>query len=294
MGVEQMLPSEVRRNRLTVTGVVTAVLLFVLKLGAGLSSGSIAVISDALNSLFDIFTYTAMHISVRIQNRQPDDDHHFGHRRAEPLAGLLIAIFAGILGATLLKDALVSLFLPPQPIVFSLMPVVVLLFSIAVKSVLAWLYRGEARSARSPALHAGYIDSRNDVTASTVALIGFWIGGTFDSIAAGIIGGWILYSGVRVGLENIGYLMGKAPSTDVLTTLHREAASVQGVLGAHDLRAHYVGDRVHVEIHIEVDERLSARQAHDIAVIVQYRLERVHSVQTAFVHVDPVPTKEAD
>lgn len=284
-----MVPSEVRRHRLTAAGALSAALLFILKLGAGLATGSIAIISDALNSLFDIFTYTAMHISVRIQNRKPDHNHHFGHRRAEPLAGILIAIFAGILGTTLLKDAVMTLFVPSQPFSFSFAAVVVLLFSIGLKSGLAWLYRKEAETSGSPALRAGYIDSRNDVAASAVALTGFWLGGVSDNIAGGVIGAWILYSGVRVGLENIGYLMGKAPSADVLATLHREALSVSGVLGAHDLRAHYVGDRVHLEIHIDVDERLSAREAHDISVVVQRKLERVKSVQTAFVHIDPIP-----
>ena len=154
-----------RKERLTAIGVVTSVVFCVLKFITGLVSGSIAIISDALNALLDVVTYTAVYISVRIQERQPDADHHFGHRRAEPLAGLLVAIFATILGSTLIKDAMVSLFVEPHTPEFSLSPVIILLLSIAVKIVLARRYALESRSTGSPAMHASYIDSRNDVLA---------------------------------------------------------------------------------------------------------------------------------
>lgn len=284
-----MIHSETHRRRLTWAGIVAAVVLFACKLAAGLVSGSIAVMSDALNSLFDIASYTAMYVSVRVQDRQPDYDHHFGHRRAEPVAGLLIAIFAAILGATLLKDAVLSLFVEPPPITATPLAAFALLLSIAVKGSLAVFYKRAARDNESPALQAGYVDSRNDVAASGVALAGYWLSGSLDSLAGAVIGIWILLSGVRIGLHNLGFLMGKAPNVDILNRFHTEARAVPHVLGSHDVRAHYVGDRLHVEIHIEVPETLSLREAHDVAVAVQRRLESLEDVQSAFVHIDPVP-----
>lgn len=277
-----------RKERLTAIGVVTSVVFCVLKFITGLVSGSIAIISDALNALLDVVTYTAVYISVRIQERQPDADHHFGHRRAEPLAGLLVAIFATILGSTLIKDAMVSLFVEPHTPEFSLSPVIILLLSIAVKIVLARRYALENRSTGSPAMHASYIDSRNDVLASAIALIGFAIGRPFDDVAALLIGVWIIYSGGRIGMENLGYLMGVAPSDEKLLEIRKTAAATPAVLGLNELRAHYVGDKIHVEIHIELDDTLSLREAHDIGVNVQRRLEALPGVQSAFVHIDPV------
>src|SRR5690606_15121834 len=107
--------------------------------------------------------------------RQPDADHHFGHRRAEPLAGLMVAFFAAILGVSLVKDAVFSLFSEPHRPVFSPGPVVVLLISMLVKGILAVRCRGEALRTRSAAMFAGYVDSRNDVLASGVALLGYAI-----------------------------------------------------------------------------------------------------------------------
>lgn len=277
-----------QKERLTVIGVVTSIVFFALKLVTGLVTGSIAIISDALNSLLDIVTYTAVYVSVRIQDRQPDADHHFGHRRAEPLAGFLVAIFAAILGTTLIKDALFSLFSEPHAPEFSFGPIVVLLLSMGTKVVLAKRYAEEGRRSRSPAMVASYVDSRNDVLASGIALIGFAFGRPIDDLAALLIGIWILYSGGRVGMENLGYLMGAAPDDEVLFKIRETAATTPAVLGLNELRAHYVGDKLHVEIHIELNDTLSLRTAHDIGVHVQLRLEALPEVQTAFVHIDPV------
>lgn len=282
------------KHRLTVAGVALSVILFALKTVAGLMTGSIAIVSDALNSLLDIAAYTAVFLSVRIQEKQPDDDHHFGHRRAEPLAGFLIATFAGVLGANLIKDAILSLLGPAEPVTAVPIATWILLFSIVSKIVLAELYRRQSKGGASAALHAGHVDSRNDVLASGVALIGFWLGRPADELAALVIGSWILYTGVKIGLENLGYLMGEAPGDAVMESIMGEALRVDGVLGFNDLRAHYVGDRVHVEIHIEVADTLSVRAAHDIGVKVRRRIQALPDVQIAFVHVDPVPSAGPD
>lgn len=250
------------------------------------------MLSDALNSFMDIVSYSVVFISVRIHQREPDDDHQFGHRRAEPLAGLLIAIFSTLLGANLIKDTFLSLFSPYQSRTFTPLAVGALLFSMAVKAFLAFAYRAEARRSRSTALYASFVDSRNDVVASAVALGGYWLGDPWDALAAGLIGLSILYSGVWVGLENLDYLMGKAPEASFFASIESEAMAVPGVLGLHDVRAHYVGDTVHVQVHIEVDGRLTTRESHAIATRVTRRLEALETVQSAFVHVDPVPLEE--
>lgn len=280
-----------RKLRLTLIGVLTSILLFALKLIAGLTAGSLAIISDALNSLLDILAYSAVYVSVRVHERKPDADHHFGHRRAEPLAGLLVALIATILGISLVKDAVFSLFSTPHAPTLAAGPVAVLVTSMVIRGLLAIRYRAEALRSRSAAMFASYVDSRNDVMASGLALIGYTLGSPIDDVAAIAIGAWILYSGGRVGLENLGYLMGAAPSDEVLQRIRETAAATPHVLGLNELKAHYVGDQIHVEVHIELDEALSLREAHDIGVAVRWRLEALDEVQTAFVHIDPVDAK---
>lgn len=278
---------ERRKRTLGRAGVAMSLVLFALKTWAGARSGSVALLSDALNAFLDIVTYSIAYVSMRVHERSPDADHPFGHRRAEPLAGLLFAVFAAVLGATVLSDAAGAVVAPAEvqrdALTFGLVGA-----SIALKAVMAVWYRSAAKVTGSPVLRAGFVDSRNDVLASAVAVTGFGLGGTVDAAAAILIGGWIIASGVRVGMENIGYLMGKAPAAEVSREILETARDVDGVLGVHDLRAHYVGDRVHVELHIEVDRNMSLERAHDIGVAVQRRLESLAVVQNAFIHIDPV------
>lgn len=279
------------KNRLTAAAVVLSVALFGLKLWAGLVSGSIAVISDALNSFLDIASYSIIALSTRVQDQVPDRDHPFGHRRAEPLAGFLIAVFASLLGATIIKDSVMDLF-EPSTTIRAAGPTAVLVVSIAAKVLLVAAYRREWRRTGSPALKASMVDSRNDILASSLALVGFWIGGWWDNAAALLIGGWIFSSGLRIGLENMGYLMGQAPDARVVEGIRAAAAEVPGVASCHTVRAHYVGDQVQVEVHVEVPADLSLRQAHDLGVAVQERIETMPEVLHAFVHIDPEGLQE--
>ncbi len=275
------------KRYLTAVGVVLSIFLVALKAYAGIISGSTAVISDAMNSLLDVFAYSALFISVRLQGQPADQTHHYGHHRAEPLAGLLIAVLAAVLGGIVLRDSILRL-IDPQPVVSSAITVTILIFAIASKIALSIVYRVGARKTESPALDAAAVDSRNDALASIAAILGLIGGGMIDGIAGLGIGLWILYSGILVGLENVGFLMGKAPSHESLTEYGRIAREISGVVGTNNIRAHYVGNYLHVEIHIEVDERMHILDAHRIAKAVGQEIEKLDDIAAVFVHTDPV------
>lgn len=276
------------KRYLTAVGVILSILLVALKAFAGITSGSTAVISDAMNSLLDVFAYSALFISVRLQGKPADHTHHYGHHRAEPLAGLLIAVLAAVLGGIVLSDSILRL-IDPQPVFSSAGTVTILAFAIASKIVLSVVYRVGARRTESPALEAAAVDSRNDALASIAAIFGLVGGGLIDGVAGLGIGLWILYSGIHVGLENVGFLMGKAPPHESLAKFAGIAREIPGVIGTNNIRAHYVGNYLHVEIHIEVDEHMRILDAHRIAKAVGQEIEKVDDVSAAFVHTDPVP-----
>jgi cation diffusion facilitator family transporter len=246
-----------------------------------------ALLSDALNSFLDVFSYSAIHISVSLQEKEADRNHPFGHRRAEPIAGFIIAIFAAILGATIIKDAFLGIF-EEHEVIREFTAICVMIFCIVSKVVIAIFYKISAEKHRSPALEASFVDSRNDAFASLVALLGMLVGRYWDHIAGLLIGGWIIYSGWALGYENLHYLMGHVPTDDIVKSIEKESSQVFGVKGINDVRAHYVGDVVHVELHIEVDERLSIKEAHDIGITVRNRIEALPMIQKAFIHIDPI------
>ncbi len=277
-----------RKEQLTKLGVLLSVLLFVGKLYAGIRVGSTAVLSDALNSLLDVFSYTAIHMSVKLKDKAPDINHPFGHRRAEPLAGLIIAIFAGMLGATVIKEAAFGFFQDHHGINHDYFALIFMGVAIASKLGIAVAYRMVWSKSHSLAMRASFVDSCNDALASSVALIGLVLGGFWDDIAGLLIGGWVLFSGIRVGLESVGYLMGKVPDKSIIKQIEQVTMNTPGVTRFNDLRAHFVGDRVHVEIHIEVDDTLSLRDAHDISITVRYGLQDLPEIDRAFIHIDPI------
>ena len=280
-----------RHIKITLFGIVLNTFLFVIKLLGSIFSGSLALLSDSFNSLTDILTSLTIFLAVRIGAKKADSDHPFGHRRAEPIAGLVVAIFAAILGFQVLSDAFRGFFEPKElnidMIIFS-----IIIVSIVLKVYMYILFRREGKKSKSPALMASSVDYRNDILVSCSVLIGNLFGyigyPIGDTIVAIFIGAFIVYSGFKIGMENLDFLMGKVPEREILDHLKEKALSIEGVKRLNDVRAHYLGNFIQIEIHIEVNRRLSTKKSHDIAKRVQALVEEEEIVDNAFVHVDPV------
>ncbi|TAN62808.1 cation transporter [bacterium] len=265
--------------------------LFVLKLAGGLMSGSIALISEALNSLNDIAASVATFICVRISGRQADEGHPFGHARAEPIAGLIIAVLAGILGFEVIRVSIERILDDKTPEIgfFALLVPVVTIIS---KSLMSRYFKRVGRLVNSPAISATAKDSLMDVFVALAALIG--ITGVvlgyplLDPLAGFAISLWIMYTGYKIGVENIDYLMGKAPPPAMMRDVKAATLNVDGVKAINTVRAHYVGNFIHVEVHIEVDKDLSTLASHAIGKDVEKSVEALRSIEKTFVHIDPV------
>lgn len=280
-----------KHEKITIAGIVINTVLFTIKLIGGILSGSLALLSDSFNSLTDIISSIAIFLAIRIGAKKADLDHPFGHRRAEPIAGLVVAIFAAILGFEVVKNAFEGFF-DPKPITVNALIFAVILGGIALKLYLFILFRVEARKSRSPALLASSMDYRNDLLVSFSVLVGIGFGRIgiriADNVVALFIGLFIIYSGFRIGVENVDYLMGKRPPEEIIERLTGKALTVQGVKNLNEVKAHFLGNYIHVEVHIEVDKELSTERSHRIAEDVQDLLQEDETVDHAFVHVDPV------
>ncbi len=276
--------------RATVINILGNTALFALKLVGGLLSGSIALISDALNSLNDIAASIATFICVRISDKQADEGHPFGHSRAEPIAGLIIAVLAGILGFEVIREAGERLYEGTRAEV-SVATLLVPVITMATKGLMSRYFSRVGKMVNSPALKATAVDSLMDVVIAVAALIG--LGGALlgypwlDPVAGLVISVWIIYTGYRIGMDNIAYLMGQAPDPHLLEEIRRAALSVKGVKGLNTVKAHYVGPFIHVEIHIKVDKTLPTIESHGIGEEAANRVESIGTIEKAFVHIDP-------
>jgi len=275
----------------TIIQIICNTFLFTIKITAGIMSNSLAIISDAVNSLTDIISSVIIFFAVKTSSKQADEGHPFGHHRAEPIAGLIVAIFAGILGFEILHTSVFKL-METHVHKIGIPAIVTLLISIGMKLIMSRYFKKVSRKINSPALLASSIDSRNDVYISATALVGVICGlygyTQMDDVAAILISFWIIYSGYKIGVQNIDYLMGRQPESGIMEEIKRKAGAVLGVIGIHDVRAHYVGNYIHVEIHVSLDQRLTMTQAHDIGKNVQRAVEAIESIHKAFVHIDPI------
>jgi cation diffusion facilitator family transporter len=280
-----------RNLKITIVGIVFNTFLFIIKLFGGMFSNSLALISDSFNSLTDIMASLAIFFAVKIGAKKADVDHPFGHQRAEPIAGLMVAILAAILGFEVIKNAFQGFF-ETRNLNVNLLIFGIIIVSIIIKIYLYLLFRIAGRKSNSPALLASAIDYRNDILVSISVLIGNFFGyfgySIFDSIIALFIGGFIVYSGFNIGMQNIDFLMGKVPGEDIINQIKGIALSIDGVRALNDVKAHYLGTFVQVEIHIEVDRKLRTEKSHEIAKNVQNILQNKGIVDYAFVHVDPI------
>ncbi|HAG50371.1 MAG: hypothetical protein A2X87_02415 [Deltaproteobacteria bacterium GWC2_42_51] len=276
--------------RATLIGLAGNIFLFAIKLIAGVISGSLALISDAINSLTDIFASIAIFICVRVSDKEADEGHPFGHHRAEPIAGLIVAILAGVLGFEVIRVSVERL-ISPETLSIGFLSLMVPIITIITKGVMAWHLKRVGELANSPAIKASAFDSFNDVFVSFTALIGI-LGAQqgydlMDPIAGFFISLWIIYAGYKIGVENIDYLMGKSPDREFMKLIEDATKGTIGVKSLNKIRAHYVGNFIHVEMHIAVDKNLSTFDSHAIGEDVELRLERFDAIEKAFVHIDP-------
>ncbi len=278
-------------KRATYLSLITNIFLFVIKAIVGIFSNSIAVISDAINSLNDILASAAIMYSVKVSLKNPDKEHQFGHNAAQPIAVFLIALFAGIVGIEVIKASIDRIL---NPYITHINPEVylVLVTTIIIKLVLMKYQSKIGKEYRSPGLKASAVDSLNDVLASSLSIIGVvgvQLGLRYiDGIAGILIALFIFRSGYEIAKENIDYLMGKAADEDVIIEIANKALRIQGVEGINELKSHYVGNKFHVEIHIDVKKDATTEESHEIGVKVREEILELADINKVFVHIDPV------
>jgi cation diffusion facilitator family transporter len=281
------------RNSVALLSVLTAAFLILLKAGAGWLTGSVSVLASLLDSTMDIFASTINYIAVRAASKPADEDHAYGHGKAESLAGLFQAVVIGISGVFLIAEAVRRL-VKPQPTSSEWIGVATMLIAMAASAALVFRLRRVAAQTDSTALAADALHYATDiyinagVLAALVlsALTGWSYADPIISIAIAI---YILWSAFQVARDSINALMDQRlpPETeeqiaDIISRFRSE-----GVLGFHDLRTRRSGPGRFVDLHLEIDRTKSFQEAHDVAVKVLRAIERDLPRTKVHVHSDP-------
>jgi cation diffusion facilitator family transporter len=282
-----------RSIRWAQAGLLTNACLVFVKLFAGIIGHSNALIADAVESSADIFSSLIVWMGLSIAARPADEDHPYGHGKAEPLAAAVVSLM--LLGAAVgisiiaIRDIRTPHHLPSPFTLFVAAGVIM------VKEI---LYRRVARVGREvggTAIVADAWHHRSDAISSLAAFIGISIallGGrgweAADDWAALVAALVVAVNGVRTLRPAISGLMDEAPDRSVKERVLQAAAEVDGVRSVENLNVRGSGLGFYVDVHVKADSTLSLEDAHEIAARVKYAiLKAVPSVVGVLVHMEP-------
>jgi cation diffusion facilitator family transporter len=254
-------------------------------------SGSLALGSEAVNSLADAGYSGIVLAGLYVTTQPPDFEHPHGHERIEPFVSLVVAAGVFVAGGTVLYNAATTLLSGAVTVARGPTAAAVLAGAAAAKYALYRYVLGVAEDHQSPALRATAVDNRNDILTAGAALVGVVGAGAgyplLDPLAAVVVAVAILYTGMEIVRDNVNYLVGAAPPEGLRREIVRRALVHPDVEGAHDVIAHYVGPEVDVSLHVEVSGEKTLRETHAIETGVKESIEELPEVDDAFVHVDP-------
>ena len=277
----------------TYASVATAILLVGLKTWAWLASGSVSLLASLVDSLTDSLASIVNLFAVRLALRPADDNHPFGHGKAESLSALAQSAFIGGSAVFLLLNAVERL-LHPQPLQQTTLGIAVMLVSLLLTLALVLFQRWVLRRAQSQAVSADSLHYVTDFASNIVVLVALvlaaWGWQRADAVLALLLGGWIFWSAAKIAIEAVNTLMDKALSPADIARIEAAALAVPGVLGIHDLRTRLSGARHFIQMHIDLDARLNIVEAHDIAVAVAAQIRALFEEAEVIVHQDPVDT----
>lgn len=272
-------------------GLACNVLLFLIKLLAGLLSGSLAIIADGFNNLSDAGSGLVTLLGFKLAGRPADKDHPFGHGRMEYLTALAVAALIMIAGFELASSAFQKI-LHPTPSSTNLLTFVILGAAIAVKGWMAVFYRVVGGRIRSDALLAAGTDSRNDVLCTAVVLVSALVSRFTDLMIDGYVGVavalFVMWSGFSIMRETVSPLLGQAPDPAFVNDIADTVLAHEGVVGIHDMLVHDYGPgRVIVSLHAEVPVEQDISVSHDIVDCIEQELLQKFNVLSC-IHMDPV------
>ncbi|MBO5364167.1 MAG: cation transporter [Clostridia bacterium] len=272
-------------------GIFCNTVLFVLKLIAGIFTGSIAVLSDAFNNLSDMGASVVSVLGAKMGGRNADEDHPYGHGRAEYIAALIVAFLILFVGQELFLNAIRKM-VNPSPV--SVSPLALALLAVSLLGKL-WMWRYNrylGRAIGSEVLLAAARDSLNDILATGAVLASALLSPIapfpLDGIMGLLVSCLILWSGYKIAKDTIHQLLGHRPTEELEAEILRRVTECDKVLGIHDLMVHDYGPgRIIASVHAEVPSSLNLVECHSLIDAIEKKILAELNVDIV-IHMDPV------
>lgn len=275
----------------TRASLAVACILVVSKAIAWWLSDSVSLLAGLTDSALDAVASLLNLLAVHYALRPADDDHRFGHGKAEALAGMAQALFIGA-SAVLIGVQAVSRLHSPQPLGDTAAGIGVMLLSLVLTVALLALQRKVIKATGSTAVRADSLHYRSDLLLNGSILLALLLAGygwpQLDALFGLGIALYILWSAMQIARESTAILMDKELPGDVAEQMLALVTAIPGVLGAHDLRTRVSGSYWFVQLHLELPGTLSLHDAHALCVQASAVIRERYPQADVMVHADPL------
>ncbi len=277
---------------LAAASIAVACLVMAVKYLAYLITGSVALYSDALESVVNVITAVAALVAISIARRPPDRHHPFGHHKAEYVAVALEGALVVLAALLILQQAWIA-WQSPRALDLPVLGMVVNGAATAINAGWAWLLINQGRALRSPALAADGWHLVTDVITSLGVLAGLILAtltgwAILDPLLAAIVAVNILWTGWRITTSSVSGLMDESATAEIMAGIRRAiAANADGALQVHDLRTRTAGPATFIEFHLVVPGHMTVAYAHDICDRIEAALHAQIQDAQILIHVEP-------
>lgn len=270
--------------------IIGNIALFVLKFVAGTLSGSVALVADAWHTLTDSLSSVILIIGLRISRKPPDQEHPFGHGRAEWISSLMIGVFLIVIGVSFVQESIERL-MERREFEFGLIAWIAVISSILVKEIMAQLCFRGAKKYALQSLKADGWHHRTDSLSSVMVLIGLIFGQKFwwiDGVLGILVSILIFVAAFEIMKEGISNMMGRRPDPEILEKIRLlvENNCVKNV-HMHHIRIHSYGHFSEMTAHIKLPPKMSLETAHEIANQIEELIENEMDIKTT-IHTEPL------
>jgi len=285
---------EVRKKYGTVSGcfgIITNLILFLIKFVVGIIANSVTIMADAFNNLSDSGSCIVTILGFKLANKPADKEHPYGHARYEYIAGIIISLLILSMGVLFTKSSIEKIF-NPQDINLSIATYIVLVIAILGKLVQMLVYLDFSKAINSATIRATAIDARNDILTTSAVLIAMIIMGMFkiniDSYMGLIISIFIIITAIGSLKDTINPLLGIVPSPETVEKIKNKILNHKEIRGIHDLKIHSYGvGNDFVTVHAEVPDTIGLLESHELADIIEREFKEDLNIDLT-VHIDPL------
>ncbi|XQW85389.1 cation diffusion facilitator family transporter [Thalassotalea piscium] len=273
----------------------TALILLILKLYAWFATDASAMLASATDSLLDVFASLMNVIILRFALAPPDSEHKFGHGKAESLAGLVQSAF--VLGSALLLIVNgVDRIITPKAIVQSEVGIIISIIAIVMTLLLVLVQRYVIKHTASVAISADALHYQSDLLLNFGVLValflsqGYWL--RADGVFTVLVGAYLLLGASKIVWLSVNHLMDHELEQADILKINQIVEKHKQAKGLHDLRTRQSGNIRFIQLHLELDDRLSLLEAHRIGEMIEAEIESELSPCEVIIHHDPVTINE--